>query len=63
MALKWERRPVFKLIEDYDKPRSFIINKLDQQEANFDKVLEQLQNEFGTKVIPVQYPVHVGPGF
>jgi elongation factor G len=53
----------FKLIEDYDKPRSFIINKLDQQEANFDKVLEQLQNEFGTKVIPVQYPVHVGPGF
>lgn len=53
----------FKLIENYGKPRSFIFNKLDRDDAKFDDVLEQLRSEFGNQVIPVQYPVHVGPAF
>jgi elongation factor G len=53
----------FKLIDDYKKPRSFVVNKLDREEANFDATVEQLRGEFGNEVIPVQYPVHVGPGF
>ena len=33
-------------------PRAFFINKLDRENSNFDKVLENIRNIFGNKVIP-----------
>lgn len=38
-------------------PRAFFINKLDRENSNFDKVLENIRNIFGNKVIPTQYPL------
>lgn len=39
------------------KPRAFFINKIDRENANFDKVLAQLKEKFGMSVVPVQIPI------
>ncbi|SHK23505.1 translation elongation factor 2 (EF-2/EF-G) [Clostridium cavendishii DSM 21758] len=38
-------------------PRSFFINKLDRENSNYDKVLEDLKSKFGISVVPIQYPI------
>ena len=38
-------------------PRAFFINKLDRENSNFDKVLENIRNTFGSGAIPTQYPI------
>ncbi len=38
-------------------PRTFFINKLDRENANFDKVLTSLKEQFGISVVPIQYPI------
>jgi elongation factor G len=37
--------------------RLFFINKMDRENANFNKITAELQAKFGTKCIPVQMPV------
>lgn len=53
----------FRNTEKYNKPVIFVINQLDQDKADFDKILEQLRENYGPKVVTVQYPVATGPGF
>jgi len=53
----------FRNTEKYNKPVIFVVNQLDQDKADFDKILEQLRENYGPKVVPVQYPVATGPGF
>jgi elongation factor G len=53
----------FRITEKYNKPVIFVINQLDQDKADYDKILEQLTENYGTKVVPVQYPIATGPGF
>ncbi|OOM70195.1 elongation factor G [Clostridium sp. BL-8] len=38
-------------------PRTIFINKLDRENANFDKVLDSLKEKFGMSVVPIQYPI------
>lgn len=38
-------------------PRSFFINKLDRENSNYDKVLQQLKEKFGLSIVPIQYPM------
>jgi elongation factor G len=38
-------------------PRTIFINKLDRENANFDKVLASLKEQFGISVVPIQYPI------
>lgn len=38
-------------------PRTFFINKLDRENSNYEKVLEQLKERFGISVVPIQYPI------
>ncbi|MDD7796293.1 elongation factor G [Clostridium sp. 'White wine YQ'] len=38
-------------------PRSFFINKLDRENADYDKVLASLKESFGMPVVPIQYPI------
>ncbi|MBQ9286721.1 MAG: elongation factor G, partial [Bacteroidaceae bacterium] len=52
----------FRLTEKMQKPVIFLINRLDD-ECDFDNVLEQLQSIYGSKVVPVQYPVKTGADF
>lgn len=41
----------------------FVLNHLDNENANYDQDIENLKNKFGNKVTVVQYPVETGPGF
>lgn len=38
-------------------PRAFFINKMDRENADFDKTLEAMKNKFGMSVVPIQYPI------
>lgn len=38
-------------------PRAFFVNKMDRENANFDKILDQMKEMFGTSVVPIQYPI------
>jgi elongation factor G len=53
----------FRYTEKFKKPVIFITNQLDHEKADFDKTLEQLKENFGSKVVQIQYPITVGPQF
>lgn len=38
-------------------PRTIFINKLDRENASFDKILDELNQKFGVSVVPIQYPI------
>ncbi|MDR1809398.1 MAG: elongation factor G [Prevotella sp.] len=46
-----------------NKPVIFIVNQLDQEKADFDNVVSQLQSDYGGKAVIVQYPVNTGENF
>ncbi|GAB6010650.1 elongation factor G [Viscerimonas tarda] len=45
------------------KPVIFIVNQLDHEKADFDNVVSQLQSDYGSKAVLVQYPVSTGDSF
>ncbi|MEI8271016.1 MAG: elongation factor G [Paludibacter sp.] len=53
----------FRYTEKFKKPVIFVTNHLDQEKADFDKTLEQLKENYGSKIVQIQYPVNVGPQF
>lgn len=53
----------FRYVEQLHKPAIFIINQLDQDKADFDSAVSQLRERYGSKIVPVQYPVNAGAGF
>lgn len=38
-------------------PRAFYINKMDRENADFDKVFDSLKEKFGMSIVAVQYPL------
>ncbi|MEL6864715.1 MAG: elongation factor G [Bacteroidota bacterium] len=54
---------LWEYVEKFNTPTIFAINHLDNDKADYDATLEQAQKRFGSKVIPVQYPLNVGVGF
>jgi elongation factor G len=53
----------FRYTEKFKKPVIFVVNQLDHEKADYDRTIEQLKENYGNKVVPIQYPVTVGPGF
>ena len=53
----------FRYTEQLQKPVIFLVNQLDAEQCDFNNVVEQIQSQFGTKAVPVQYPVKTGPDF
>ena len=53
----------FRYTEKLGKPVIFLVNQLDSEKCDFDQVLEQLKENYGSKLIPVQYPLSTGPNF
>ena len=47
----------WKYTEKIKLPKAFYINKMDRDNADFDKVFEELKEKFGLAVVAVQYPV------
>lgn len=47
----------WKYTEKIKLPRAFYVNKMDRENADFDKVFEALKEKFGMPVVAVQYPI------
>ncbi len=55
--LTWE------YVDKFKTPACFVINHMDNEKADYEKTLEQAKERFGSKVMPVQYPINQGIGF
>ena len=53
----------FRYTEKLNKPVIFLVNQLDNEKCDYDNILEQLKEAYGSKVVPIQYPIAPGPGF
>lgn len=49
--------------EKANKPVVFVVNKLDVDQADFNKTADELNERFGHSVTVLQYPLKSGPGF
>ena len=54
---------IWEYTEQFKTPMIFAVNKLDDDNADFDRTLREAKNHFGNKVVIVQYPVQQGAGF
>ena len=54
---------IFRTCQGINKPVIFAINQLDGEKADYDNVIEQMKEIFGSKVVPIQYPLSCGPSF
>ena len=54
---------IWQYTEQFKTPMIFALNKLDDDNADFDKTVKETKNHFGNNVVVVQYPRQVGAGF
>ncbi|MGN0940406.1 MAG: elongation factor G [Selenomonadaceae bacterium] len=45
------------LCDEMSKPRAFLVNKMDREHADFQKVMDELRVKFGHGVVAVQLPI------
>ncbi|VBB44851.1 Translation elongation factor G [uncultured Paludibacter sp.] len=53
----------FRYAEKLHKPLMFLINHLDHEKSDYENTLANLKEMYGSKVVPVQYPVGSGLSF
>ena len=53
---------IWEYAERFKTPTLFVVNKLDLENADFDKTLREAKTHFGANVVAVQYPVQTGNG-
>ena len=51
----------FRYTEKLGKPVIFLVNQLDSEKCDYHQVLDSLISIYGSKVIPIQYPLNEGP--
>ena len=51
---------IWEYVNDYKTPAIIVINKIDHEKSDYETTLEQARNRFGSKVLPVQYPLNQG---
>ena len=44
-------------------PKMLVVNAVDKENADFDKVLEQARKRYGDRIFPMGVPLNPGPGF
>lgn len=49
--------------EEFKTPMIFAVNKLDHENADYNKTVTEAKAHFGSKVVQVQYPLNAGTGF
>jgi elongation factor G len=54
---------IWEYTEKFKTPMIFAVNKLDDDQADFDKTVQQAKDHFGNKITVVQYPRQHGSGF
>ena len=50
----------WKSLKDANKPAMFYISKMDEDHANYFKVVDDLRNQFGNSVVPLIFPMMKG---
>lgn len=53
----------WKYAEDRKIPRIILLDKLDNEDVNYDELLEQLRDKFGKKVVPFSVPIGAQTSF
>lgn len=53
----------YRIVNEYNLPRMFFVNRLDKEHSKFEAVVEMAQSQFGKSVVIVQFPVNEGDGF
>ena len=53
----------FRYVEDLKKPAVLLMNGLDHEKADYENTLTSLKEIYGSKVVPVQYPIGSGTAF
>jgi len=54
---------VWEYATNYGIPKMIVVNGADRENTDFDKVLNDLRNHFGSQVFPMTLPINPGPGF
>ncbi len=54
---------IWEYTEKFKTPMIFAVNKMDDENADFDRTVAEAKAHFGSKVAVVQYPFNSGPGF
>jgi len=54
---------IWEYTEQFKTPMILAVNKLDDDNADFDNTVQEAKNHFGNKVVVVQYPQQQGAGF
>ncbi len=53
----------YRYTEKLKKPVIFLINQLDSDKCDFDNVMNQMREVYGSKCVQIQYPLETGPNF
>lgn len=53
----------FRYIDEMKKPVVLLMNQMDHEKADYDNTLASLKELYGSKIVPVQYPVGSGNSF
>jgi elongation factor G len=54
---------VWRALDACDKPRFIVVNKMDKEHANFDRIVQQMNERLSNKVVPMLLPIGQGAGF
>jgi elongation factor G len=54
---------VWKYTTEYGNAAVFVVNKLDQENADFERALQQAREMISHDIVPVQFPLKAGLGF
>src|SRR5215204_1848992 len=54
---------IWEYTETFKTPMIFAVNKLDDEQSDFDKTVQQAKDHFGNSITVVQYPRQQGAGF
>lgn len=54
---------MFRYTEKLNKPVIFIVNQLDNEKCDFDNIVSQMKDSYGSRAVLIQYPVTCGPSF
>lgn len=54
---------IFRYTEKLKKPVIFLVNQLDSEKCDFDNIVNQMKDIYGSKCVEIQYPIQTGPDF
>lgn len=54
---------VWRLAEEQNLPRLLVVNKMDRENADFDRVVDELRESFGRQIVPAQIPIGAEASF